>query len=61
MANSDEDDEEEERPEELNDQLDLVPPAVCDVLPEQEAKLLEKPHRFQLLPGHDANLCCYNR
>lgn len=45
MTNGNEDDEEEEWPEELNDQLDLVPPTVCDVLPEQEAQLPEKPHR----------------
>lgn len=44
MTDRDEDDKEEERPEELNDQLDLIPPAVCDVLPEQEEELPENPH-----------------
>lgn len=36
MPNRDEDDEKEEWPEELDDQLDLVSPAVSDVLPQQE-------------------------
>lgn len=53
MTNRDEDDKEEEWPEEFNDQLDLIPSTVCDVLPEQEDELFDKPHCFQELPDHD--------
>lgn len=48
MTDRDKDDEEEERPEELDNELDLVPSAVCDVLPEQEEQLSEKTHRSYL-------------
>lgn len=56
MTNRDEDDKEEKWPEELYDELNLVSPAVCYVLPEQEEKLSEKSHRSKQLPGHDAEL-----